>query len=112
MITDTDKRIKELIIEAAKGASVPILADIGVKLSGYYSLLSDEFENIIVFQADRWLELRATAKSDKMADKLWDATNEGKRGNVLRFKLKYLEKVISSINRRLKVAEGESFNRF
>ena len=107
-----DNRIKELIIQAAKGASPGDLSEIGVKLSGYYALLGEEFQDLIVFQADRWLELRKDAKSDKMADRLWDATEEGKRSNVLRFKLKYLERVMAQINRRLRVAEGESFNRY
>ena len=107
-----DNRIKELIIQAAKGASPGDLSEIGVKLSAYSSLLAEEFENLIVFQADAWLELRKGVTSDKMADKLWDATNEGKRSNVLRIQLKYIEKVISSINRRLRVKEGESYNRY
>ena len=107
-----DNRIKELITQAAKGASPGDLSEIGVKLSAYSSLLAEEFENLIIFQADMWLELRKGASSDKMADRLWDATKEGKRSNVMRLQLKYLEKVISSINRRLRVKEGESFNRF
>lgn len=107
-----DERIKELIIEAAKGASPGDLSEIGVKLSAYSALLAEEFENLVVFQADKWLDLRKDTTSDKMADKLWDATTEGKRSNVLRIQLKYIEKVISSINRRLRVKEGESFNRY
>src|SRR3990167_8814221 len=107
-----DEEIKKLILEARDGTSPGRLSEIGVSLSAYSSLLAEEFENLIVFQADAWLELRKGVTSDKMADKLWDATNEGKRSNVLRIQLKYIEKVISSINRRLRVKEGESYNRY
>ena len=106
-----DKRIKELIVKAAKGAGPGDLAEIGTQLSGYAYLIAEELKNIVVFEAERWLEIRKTASSDKMAEKLYDATDEGKETILLKFKLKYIERVISSINRRLKIAEGEAYNR-
>ena len=111
METET-KTIKELIIETKLGTSPGRLSEIMVELSAHYALLSQEFEDIIVFMADRWLELRVTTKSDNMAEKLWNATEEGKKLTRLKIQTKYIEKVISSIKLRLRVLEGESRNQY
>ena len=106
------KPIKDLLLEVQEGASVGRLADIAVQLTSYYATLSEDFKDIEVFRADRWLELRKGVKSDTMAEKMWLATSEGKNWNGLRIQLKYIEKTISSIKLRLKVAEGERFGAY
>lgn len=106
--------IRKLILESREGATPPRLSEIAVELSSYYATLSEEMENVLVFKADRWLELRNKdyVKSDKMADKLWDASDEGKQEIRLRSQLKYIEKVLSNIRMRLRIREGESFGRY
>jgi len=105
------EKYKELINEALN-ASPGRISEIAVELSGYYARLADELENVLVFKADRWLELRGKdhIKSDTMASRLWDATTEGKQEIQLRSQTKYLEKFISSLKLRLRVMEGESRN--
>ena len=106
------KPIKELLQEVEQGAGVGRLADIAVQLTAYYAKLSEEFKDIEVFRADRWLDIRKDVKSDTMAEKTYLATPEGKAWNTLRIQLKYIEKTISSIKLRLKVAEGERYGAY
>ena len=106
------KTIKDLILEISDGASIPRLAEIAVQLTGYYARLSEEFGDIEVFRAQRWLDIRKEVKSDTMAEKTYLAGDQGKLWNDKRIKLKYIEKVVSSIKLRLRVAEGEKYNQF
>lgn len=104
--------IKDLLLEVQEGAGVGRLSDIAVQLTSFYATLSEEFKDIEVFRADRWLEIRKEVKSDTMAEKTWLATPEGKKWNELRIQLKYIEKTISSIKLRLRVAEGEAYGSY
>ena len=102
------KTIKDLLLEIEEGPNIGRMADIAVQLTGYYARLAEEFKDIEVFRADGWLKLRETTKSDTMAEKLWLNTEQGRKWNDLRIKQKYIEKTISSIKLRLRVAENES----
>ena len=102
------KTIKDLLLEIEEGPNIGRMADIAVMLTGYYARLAEEFKDIEVFRADGWLKLRETTKSDTMAEKLWLNTEQGRKWNDLRIKQKYIEKTISSIKLRLRVAENES----
>ncbi len=104
--------IKTLITEATDCQAMGRLSEIVVALSSWYATLGEQMENILIFKADRWLDLRKDEKSDKMADRKWDASNEGKEEIRLRSQLKYLEKFISSLKLRLKVKEGESYGKY
>lgn len=107
--TSRDSRIRALI-EESRGVNPSRLSEIQLELSAWYSTLAEELGNIEVFMADRWLELRKETKSDRMADRLWDATPEGKQRTKLRIQVKFIEKQISSIKRRLDVARQEAWN--
>ena len=104
--------IRKLILEAGQPTSMDRFSEILVELTSYYATLAQEMEDILVFKADRWLDLRKEQKSDKMADRLWDASPEGKSEIRLRSQLKYLEKTISAIKMRLRVKEGESWGKY
>lgn len=106
------EQIKKLILEVRENPAIGRLSEIRVELSGWYATLSQELEDILVFKADRWIDLRKDQSSDKSTDRAWDATEEGKRETRLRIQLKYIEKVMSSISFRLKVKEGESWGRY
>ena len=106
------KTIKDLILEIEDGPGVPRMSDIAVQLTGYYARLSEEFKDIEVFRADGWLTLRETVQSDTRAEKMWLNTEQGRKWTDLRIKLKYIEKVVSSIKLRLRVAEGEKYNQY
>ena len=107
------EKIKILIDESVI-ATPGRLSEIMVELSAVYAYVGQKLEDILVFKADRWMELRQAEgiKSDKMADRLWDIQTEGKDEIRYRAQLKYLEKHLSSLKFRLKIKEGESFGRF
>ena len=111
----TSDTIKALINEARDGTNPGRLSEIAVSLSGWYAYIAEQLDRVLVFKADRWLQIRnddERVKSDKMADRLWDASSEGKDEIHYRVQLKYIEKVISTIKMRLRIKEGESFGRF
>lgn len=106
-----DEIIRNLILES-RTAAPGRLSELAVELSSWYATLSDEYGSIEIFYADRWLDLRKGEKSDKMADRKWAATEEGKRMTTLRLQLKYIEKVVSTIKLRLKTKISEGYNAF
>ena len=107
-----NNEIKNLILEARGGTSPGRLAEIAVELSGHYAFLSEQFGDIEIFRAARWLDIRKDVKSDTMAEKTWLASKEGQEWTKLRIQLKFIEKCISTIRLRLKIAEGERYNQF
>ena len=107
-----DTEIKELIGEIKLVPTPGRLAEIGVELSGYYANLAERYSNLEVEYPDRWTELRSVHKTDKATDMAFSASPEGKEMTKLKWQLRYIEKAISSINRLLRVKEGESRNMF
>jgi len=104
--------IRQLILESKTATSMDRLSQILVELSSWFATLGQELEDILVFKADRWMELRGELKSDKSADRKWDSEPLGKNEIRLRSQLKYLEKVISAIKMRLRIKEGESYGKY
>ena len=104
--------VRKLIIESGEAPSVGRLSEILVELSSWFATFSQELEDIMIFKADRWMDIRELNKSDKSTDRMWDKSDEGKKEIRLRSQLKYIEKTMGAIKFRLKVKEGESFNRF
>lgn len=88
------------------------LAEKLVGWSNDYSTLSEELALILTHKAMKWATFRAEAKSDKAADKAWDATPEGLREMQVRLKLKALEKQMSAARTMIRVANEEARNQF
>lgn len=97
--------------EMLEGSLAPkTMAEYRVQLSGYYSQTSSALEVILFEKPGKWMDMRKENKSDSSTDKAWDATEEGKREMVYRFQLKRIEKMMSSLNSALRVAENEAKN--
>lgn len=88
------------------------LAERRVRLSAEYSRMSEELGDILTIKASKWAEYRSTVKSDKAADRIWDATDGGLREMRLRLKLKAYEKQMSSIKTMVDVLTGEARNQW
>jgi len=58
------------------------------------------------------MEIRKDCKSDKSADRQWDATEMGITEMSCRLRLKRIEKVISALSSLIRVAEGAAKNQF
>ena len=86
------------------------LAEKRVELSGIYSYYSGLLESILFDRPDAWLKLRDGVKSDSSADKLWEATDGGKKETIYRLRLKRIEKLMSSMRTMLSLLENELRN--
>jgi hypothetical protein len=88
------------------------LAEERVKLANEYARMSEELANILTVKAVKWAIFRADpeCKSDKLADRKWDATPEGLQEMRLRLKMKAWEKQLSSMGSMLRVMETEYKN--
>jgi hypothetical protein len=107
------KPLKELILEVQEGDVPPgRMAEIVTQMSSWSATIGEALKNTQLFKADRWLEIRKDTTSDKMADRLWDATPEGKEEMNLRSQLKYLDKIIGSLKLRLRTLESEAWGRY
>lgn len=89
-------------------------ADMRVQLSGYYSNLSGQLEEVLKVKPAAWLAIRghSEVKSDKSADRHFDSTELGLKEMSLRMNLKRHEKAISALSSLIRVKEGEARNQF
>lgn len=87
--------------------SPPDLAKVGTILSGYYSYYGQMLKRIHLIKPAVWLKIQATSGdkplSDKKTERMWEATPEGQKEIALEWECKRIEKMLSSINRRLYV---------
>lgn len=86
------------------------LAEARVELSSLYSYFSGQLEQILFTRPDVWLELRKNTKSDKATDREYEATEDGKKEVIYRYRLKRIEKMLSSFSTMLRLLENESKN--
>lgn len=83
-------------------------ADEKVRKATEYARASQQLEDLKIIKTDKWLLIREGVKSDKAADRKWDATEEGKQEIRLTFLMKRLEKEISALNSFIRVSENEA----
>ena len=108
-ITDIVKKIrKEEVITPGD------LANYRLRLAAEYSFLSEQLREILKKKPEIWIEIRQREEvnSDKIADRIWETTKLGKDEMSLRLELKSIDKLMSSINSRLRTYENESRNNY
>jgi hypothetical protein len=88
------------------------LADFRIFLGALYSLRAGEMQKILAIKPGVWLAYREGTKSDKAADREWQATEEGKRETQVKWELKRIERLSSAIATKLRVMEGEARNQY
>jgi len=79
-------------------------------VSALYATLNDEMKQIEKQYPFAWRILREKFKSDKQADLEYDSTQEGQRRIELKYDLKSLERLSSSLKRSLDQAKQTYFN--
>lgn len=84
------------------------MAELKANLSSEYSYQTGLLEEILLAKPQKWLEMRKETKSDVSCDRQWDMTEEGQNELKIKFNLKRIEKLISALNSRLRVAEQEA----
>ena len=81
-------------------------------LSGHSSYLLGQLEEILGRRPLVWSDIRKHTKSDKSADREYDATIDGLDSMKLEIELKRIKLLISAINSSLRLAESEAKNLF
>lgn len=106
------KEITEIENQLGNGLNPHMAADFRVTLSGIYSRMSGELQEIMATKPSRWLLIRKDVKTDKEADRVWEAGEMGIQEMRLKMNMKRCEKIISSLSSFLRVAENESRNAY
>lgn len=78
------------------------------ELSVEYGRLSEQLEAILLRKADTWRALRVDTKSDTAADRVWDATEDGKEELRLVMTMKRNQRESSALSSLLRVKENEA----
>ena len=100
-------------IDIAKSEASPReLAQTRVWLAGHYAYLNGLITEILIKKPFVWEKLREEVKSDTRAERKWQMTEDGQEEIKLSRNLKSIEKLLSAMNTRLKVAEGEAINNY
>ncbi len=96
--------------------SPPDLAKIGTILSGYYSYYGQMLKRIHLVKPAVWLKIQSNfgdkPLSDKKTERSWEATPDGQKEIALEWECKRIEKMLSSINRRLYVDNQAAKNNY
>lgn len=105
------ERLTNITEELVNNTSNPHwLAEKRVELSSLYSYFSGQLEQVLFTKPDVWLEIRKGVKSDKAADKEYEALEDGKKEVIFRHRLRRIEKMLSSMSTMLRLLEGEAKN--
>lgn len=102
----------EEVVEILKNPNADgnIIAEaIGVA-TAEYAFIAGLLQDILANKPAIWNTYRLNVKSDKAADRLWEATENGINESGYRLKLKSLEKVISALKAMLRIKEQERFS--
>lgn len=108
-----DTQLGHIQAEMERGQLTPgELAEFRVQLAGLYAHASGLIEVILMRKPAIWNEMRKGHKSDKSADREYEATQDGLDEVRLRLVMKRIEKMISSCKTAIDVATGEARNQF
>jgi len=104
--------LKELSQKLKEGVqfSPSDLSKIRLELSGHLGLIAEELTAILEQKPGQWLELRKQSQSSSEADKKWEASELGIQEMKLRWDIKVVDKISSSLRLRLEVMDKEARN--
>src|SRR3990167_379317 len=100
-------KIAEEILRTG-GLSPHDLAELKTKLAAEYSFILGQLEIVLITKATSWPILRLVAKSDKQADRAFDATDEWKDEIGLKLRAKRIERLLGANSSPLRLYGEES----
>lgn len=107
------KELTEIEAKLGNGLTPHDAADIRVVLSGLYSRMSGELQEILAVKPMKWMMMRKEVKTNRDADMMWDGSEMGVLEMRLKMDMKRIDKINSSLSSFLRVAENESkFNTY
>lgn len=107
---DTIKTTEEALRNGELSNNPHGCAEAKAKLSGEFSFLMGQLEEILSHKPAQWNVIRLKHKSDKACDKVWEATPEGINEMGLRLRVKRIGVLISALNTLIRMAELEAKN--
>ena len=102
-----EEAIKE-VRENYESQNTEKLSQLRLWFAGEYAYLNQDLARILKGKHARWLAIRENVKSDTRADREWDGTKEGQAEILLRKTLKSIEILMTGLNSRLQVLQGEN----
>jgi hypothetical protein len=81
-------------------------------LSGEFSYLSTQLEEVKMKKPDEWNKLRDSFKSDTACERAWESTESGIKEMKLKLKLKSIEKMLSTLRGTFELKVAEGYNNF
>lgn len=81
-------------------------------MAAEYAFLAGQMADILSQKPLEWSRLREKASSDAQTDKAWESTPQGNFELSARYRMKGLEKMMSAVNTRIRILEGEMKNQF
>lgn len=86
------------------------IAEDRITMAEEYSRYSGMYAELTKKRAEHFHLERANQKSDTATDRAWDRTPDGVQMNIIKMKLKAIEKQMSASNTMLRLLENESKN--
>lgn len=79
-------------------------------ITAEYAFKAEKLKDIMKQKPSIWMEIRTReeVKSDTAAERYWGMTELGQEEIELKYRLKYLEKLSSSMRQRLEIIESEA----
>jgi len=106
------KTINEIIKEIKNQVELAPrqLANYRSIITAEYAFQSERLKDILKKKPAIWMEIRGKegVKSDTAAERLWGMTELGQQEIELKYRLKYLEKLSSSLRQQLEVMDSEA----
>ena len=103
-------QVQEALRDRSLVSNPHLCATYRSELSGEYSYLVGQLEDIKARKPLVWLEMRKEHKSDSSTNRAYEATEDGMNEVQLRGKLKRVEKLMQGLNSLIKIAEQEAFH--
>ena len=109
---DTLLKIESELRAGHLTANPNLCADYRARLSGEYSWVAGQLEQILVTKPSLWNARRKDFKSDAACEKWYASTEDGINEMGLEMKLKRISTLMSGLNGLLRLAEGQAKNQF
>jgi len=100
------KRLRDVALSPGE------LSELKAWMAAEYAFLAGQMADILSLKPQEWARLREKATSDSQAEKAWELMPEGKFELSARYRMKGLTAMMSAINTRIRILEGESKAQF
>lgn len=103
-------QVQEALREGSLISNPHVCAQYRSQLSGEYSYICGQLEEIKTRKPLVWLEMRKEHKSDSATDKAYEVTEDGIKESQLKGMLKRADKLLSGLSSLIRLAENEAKN--